>query len=389
MLNFSFSSLFMALITSSLILLILLCIFLYKKNFLSFGIGTLGFFMLLIISRLLFPFEFPIATNIYWPESISKVISWFLHPRFPIGNKELSCWDLFVLIWFFGFLVSFGKFILSSSFFHQFIQSHSQKIPEEDKRCILLKQLLQHSNIKKRVNLLSTTYFNTPIVYHRHMHYWILWPEDLILSDKEQFLVLKHELAHIYHHDLIIKNIIYFLSIFYWWNPLGSYIRKKADLLLELRVDKSIAFSSQEATIYLECLLKIFQKSTTNFSAPSGIGFCSTGKSMIIQRFYYLTNDVDKKMSIRGLVMKLFPIILSIGIYVGSYIFILEASYIPQSVKESTLQLTSENSYAVIYASGSYDIYICHQYVETVTSMKYYTDIQKIYSSYKEFYDEN
>ena len=205
----------MALITSSLILLILLCIFLYKKNFLSFGIGTLGFFMLLIISRLLFPFEFPIATNIYWPESISKVISWFLHPRFPIGNKELSCWDLFVLIWFFGFLVSFGKFILSSSFFHQFIQSHSQKIPEEDKRCILLKQLLQHSNIKKRVNLLSTTYFNTPIVYHRHMHYWILWPEDLILSDKEQFLVLKHELAHIYHHDLIIKNIIYFLSIFY------------------------------------------------------------------------------------------------------------------------------------------------------------------------------
>ena len=110
---------------------------------------------------------------------------------------------------------------------------------------------------------------------------------------------------------------------------------------------------------------------------------------MIIQRFYYLTNDVDKKMSIRGLVMKLFPIILSIGIYVGSYIFILEASYIPQSVKESTLQLTSENSYAVINASGSYDIYICHQYVETVTSMKYYTDIQKIYSSYKEFYDEN
>ena len=389
MLNFSFSSVFMALITSSLILLILSFVFLFKKNFLNFGLGTLGFFMLLIISRLLFPFEVSIATNIYWPEPISQAMSWFLHPRFPIGNKNLSCWNLFILIWAFGFLVWLGKFILSNNFFHQFIQSHSKKIPEEDTRYILLNQLLQHSNKKKRVNLLSTTYFNTPIVYRRHMRYWILWPEDLILSDKEQLLVLKHELAHIHHHDLIIKNIIYFLSIFYWWNPLGSFIRKKADLLLELRVDKTVAFSSQEATIYLECLLKIFQKSGTNFSTPSVIGFCSVGKSMIIQRFYYLTNDVDKRINIRGLIMKLFPIILSTIIYVGSYIFILEASYIPQSVKESTLQLTSENSYAIVNASGAYDIYIYHQYVETVTSMKYYTDIQKIYSSYKEFYDEN
>ena len=232
-------------------------------------------------------------------------------------------------------------------------------------------------------------YFNTPIVYRRHMHYWILWPKDLDLSDQEQLLVLRHELAHIHHHDITIKNIIYLLSIFYWWNPLGSFIRKKADLLLELRVDKTVAFSSQETTTYLECLLKIFQKSKTNFSIPSGIGFCSSGKSMIVQRFNYLTNDTDSRMSIRGLVMKLLPIILSVIIYAGSFIFILEASYIPESVKESTLQLTSENSYAVINASGTYDIYIYQQYVETVTSMKYYTDIQKIYSSYKEFYNEN
>lgn len=389
MLNFSFSSVFMALITSTLILLILSCIFLFKKTFLGFGTGTLGFFMLLIIGRLLFPFEFPITTNIYWPEPISKAMSWFLHPRLPIGNKEFSCWDLFILIWAFGFLVSLVKLILSNNFFHQFIQSHSKKIPEEDKRYILLNQLIQHLNIKKRINLLSTAYFNTPIVYRRHMRYWILWPENLILSDEEQFLVLKHELAHIYHHDLTIKNIIYILSIFYWWNPLGSFIRKKTDLLLELRVDKTVAFSSQEATIYLECLLKIFQRSATSFSTPSGIGFCSAGKSMIIQRFYYLTNSIDKRMSIRRLVIKLFPIILSITIYVGSYIFILEASYIPHFVIESTLQLTCENSYAVINSSGSYDIYIYHQYVETVTSMEYYTDIEKIYSSYKEFYDEN
>ena len=110
---------------------------------------------------------------------------------------------------------------------------------------------------------------------------------------------------------------------------------------------------------------------------------------MFVQRFNYLNNDTDSRMSIRGLVMKLLPIILSVIIYAGSFIFILEASYIPESVKESTLQLTSENSYAVINASGTYDIYIYQQYVETVTSMKYYTDIQKIYSSYKEFYNEN
>lgn len=389
MLNFSFSSVFMALVTSSLILLILSCIFLFKKTFLNFGIGTLGFFMLLIISRLLFPFELPITINIYWPEPISKAVSWFLHSRFSIGNNEFSCWDFLIFIWLFGFLVSLVKFVLTNNYFHQFIQSHSQKISEEDKRYILLYQQLQHLNIEKRVDLLSTTYFNTPIVYRRHMHYWILWPKDLDLSDQEQLLVLRHELAHIHHHDITIKNIIYLLSIFYWWNPLGSFIRKKADLLLELRVDKTVAFSSQETTTYLECLLKIFQKSKTNFSIPSGIGFCSSGKSMIVQRFNYLTNDTDSRMSIRGLIMKLLPIILSVIIYAGSFIFILEASYIPESVKESTLQLTSENSYAVINASGTYDIYIYQQYVETVTSMKYYTDIQKIYSNYKEFYNEN
>ena len=112
MLDFSFPSVYTALLTGNLILAALTFFLFRKKTLVNFSLTGLGIFFILVVTRMFFPFELPITTNIYFPKPVSKVISDFLHPQFTIGEHIYAFWDFFVVIWFFVFLVLFFRFLL-------------------------------------------------------------------------------------------------------------------------------------------------------------------------------------------------------------------------------------------------------------------------------------
>lgn len=75
MLNFSLSSVIMAVLTSNLLIVILSVIFLNRSILYKFGLPLLGIFGVLITLRMLMPFELNnITQNIYFPERLSKAI---------------------------------------------------------------------------------------------------------------------------------------------------------------------------------------------------------------------------------------------------------------------------------------------------------------------------
>lgn len=377
MLDFSFPSVYTALLTGNLILAALTFFLFRKKTLVNFSLTGLGIFFILVVTRMFFPFELPITTNIYFPKPVSKVISDFLHPQFTIGEHIYAFWDFFVVIWFFVFLVLFFRFLLAAHKFHHFMQTHGKSVDPNDIRQFTLNRILKEEPGKRCISLLSLSGLQTPMVYRRGLQYWIVLPENLDVSERDLFFILKHELSHIRHHDLTLKTVISVLCMFYWWNPLNYFLKRNTSLLLELRIDRVLASSPDATAAYLKCLLKVAQQSTLSTASPNTIAFCSSNHSLLTRRFELLMQQNQR--SVRSSLKKMFPVLISAALYVGSFFFILEPHYISPEDEEYTFQLTSKNSYAIKNADGTYDIYLFDNYLETVNSLEYYPEDLPIY----------
>lgn len=377
MLDFSFPSVYTALLTGNLILMTLTFFLFRRKTLANFSLKGLGIFLILVVIRMFFPFEFPITTNIYFPKPISKVVSDFLHPQFTIGGHIYAFWDFFVVIWFLVFLVLFFRFLLAAHKFHHLMQTHGKPIDPTDIRQITLNQILKEEPAKSRISLLSLPDLQTPLVYRQGLQYWIVLPESLDVSERELFYILKHELAHIHHHDLTLKTVISVLCMFYWWNPLNYFLKRNTSLLLELRIDRVLVHSQDTTAAYLECLLKVAKQSEPALSSPNALTFCTSNRSLLAKRFEILLQQKQKGM--QDNLKKSIPVLVSVVLYIGSFFFILEPKYISPEVEEYAFELTEENAYAVENPDGSYDLFLLGEYLETVDSLEYYSEDLPVY----------
>lgn len=377
MLIFSFPSVYTALLTGNLILVTLTFFLFRRKSLVNFSLTGLGIFFILVVTRMFFPFELPITTNIYFPKPVSKVISDFLHPRFTIGEHVYAFWDFFVLIWFLVFLVLFFRFLSAAHKFHHFMQTNGKSVDPTDIRQLTLNRILKEESAKKRISLLSLSDLQTPLVYRHRLQYWIVLPESLDVSEKELFFILKHELAHIRHHDLTLKTMISVLCMFYWWNPLNYFLKRNTSLLLELRIDRVLAHSQDATAAYLECLLKVAKQSAPALSSPNALTFCTSNRSLLAKRFEILLQQKQKGM--QDNLKKSIPVLVSVVLYIGSFFFILEPKYISPEVEEYAFELTEENAYAVENPDGSYDLFLLGEYLETVDSLEYYSEDLPVY----------
>lgn len=377
MLNFSFPSVYTALLTGNLILIPLTFFLFRRKTLVDFSLTGLGIFFILVVTRMFFPFELPITTNIYFPKPVSKGITDFLRPRFTIGEHIYAFWDFFLVIWFLVFLVLLFRFLSVAHKFHHFMQIHGKSVDPTDIRQLTLNQILKEEPTKSRISLLALPKLQTPLVYRRGLQYWIVLPESLDFSERELFFVFKHELSHIRHHDLTLKTVSSVLCIFYWWNPLNYFLKRNTSLLLELRIDRLLAYSPDATSAYLECLLKVAKQSELGLSSPNALTFCTSNHSLLTKRFEMLMQQ--RQRGVWANIKKAIPVLASAALYIGSFFFILEPSYVSPEVEEYAFQLTEENAYAVENPDGSYDLFLLGEYIETVDSLEYYSEDLPVY----------
>lgn len=203
------------------------------------------------------------------------------------------------------------------------------------------------------------------------------------LDEDETELVFKHELAHIFHHDLTLKFLIQVLCLFYWWNPFCSLLRKQSNLLFELRVDSSIITKGpDEVKRYLACLIKVKGYSAdnqSNVSLTTTISLLPTQNSALYKRFYFLTEDISRNKYLEKCI--LIPVCI---LYLASFIFIFEPYYRPPEDTTRGTDLSVQNIYAVKNNESTYDIYFNGVYAETVDSLDNYPKNCKIYLSLEE-----
>ncbi|MCI9897327.1 protease [Clostridioides difficile] len=99
--------------------------------------------------------------------------------------------------------------------------------------------LLSELNIKKTITLRYTEELESPAGIGLFKSY-ILLPSALQYDINDIHWILKHELIHFKHKDILIKFLVIFTKSLYWFNPLVYIMSKKIATDCELCCDESV-----------------------------------------------------------------------------------------------------------------------------------------------------
>lgn len=378
MIRFSFSSFYMSIIFVNLMILLLFIIFQNQKLMLKLGLPIIGSVVFVTILRMMLPFEFLfLSHNIYFPEPISKIMSDFQHPYF--FNGRFSIITFILVIWIIGAVIFAIRSFKEERNFAKHLKKSLHELPESNPACQVMKDIQKEFPKSKCIKLWTSPLISSPIIYGLRNPY-ILLPEDLILTKKQLYYILRHETVHYLHHDLLLKHAFHIICIIYWWNPLCIYLRSKFDIFLEMRVDKYVSNSTKQKVEYFECILfiarYILHSNFTNKFASS-ISFCKNPNSDLKYRFDLLMKSKHHLISKTKTNILLISFIL---MFFLSFTFIFEATY---DGLENTTNITSpnkENCYFIKTSNDNYEVYLNGKYLTIEESLDYYPNDIPIYN---------
>lgn len=382
MLQYSFSTVYMAVITSNLLLILITLLFRNTKIMINAGYKLLALFIALTALRFLLPIEFPFTRSVFLTdhETISQVVSYVRHPRFQISDYEISVWTFLQAIWIIGFVINLIRYIHEHMKARYYILANSLDATESEPYRSLLEKICRERRKSNRFRVLTVTGISRPMLYGVFFPH-ILIPENMEFTQDDLYYSLVHEASHHFHHDLLIKQLIKLIAMAYWWNPVCYILIRKVDTILEMRVDDTITASGKDTVIcYLHSLLGIGERAAEieldTLPKSVTLALLREEEDELTQRYLMLTTAGQKKK--QALNAALFALVISI--YGASHLFILEAYYVEPEVMEETIGQTADNSYAILREDGTYDIYYYDYFIENTGSLKFYFSDIPVYT---------
>ena len=353
MLDFSISSVNMAILVSNLFIIFLVLIFRNRKVMFRLGLPLLVGFAILICVRMIFPVELlPISHNVYLPDLLTTIVGETRRVRF--FHDTASWWNILEIVWGCGILYSLFKYIKCNYAFRKYVKNHAIVLSESSVQMQTFTQI-RSENAKKcvqKIQLLALPLLKSPVIWGIRMP-CILIPSTLELSETEWRYVLLHEVNHYLHKDLYIKFLLHIICMIYWWNPFCKFLKNDTDTILEMRIDQTLANNLAHTAEYLSCLLKTASYQIENpLPVPDfSINFCN---SVLARRFETLTQPQNKSTSALAAIVFLS---ISFFIYVSSYFIIFEDNYFPPDMFTDDIIIpTKDNCFVIERSDGAYGI---------------------------------
>ncbi len=341
---FSFSSLLMTLIAASVLILLLHLILTGKKHYRLFRTDFLGILMIAVLLRILFPVEFFFTISIYSEHVMTAIRDFLLSPV----TANLDVQGLLLLLWGCGSVIAalrYASVLWRTSLYIRELKRSSI--------CTSVKDLLPDYR-GKNYSVCLSAFINTPMVLGFAQTIFL---PDIAYSAEEQRNIIIHEIQHIIHKDIYIKQIVNLLTILYWWFPLIYVLRKQVDLYLEMRADSKVtsAMDPAEYKQYLHHLLDIRQKVKENIRKKSykrlSSCFINDDKQMLDYRTHYLIEGFKTKKT-RKLIL---AAVLCLPLFSNAIIF--EPYYADTPNTESTYDLDDlSEGHIIHHKDGSYTL---------------------------------
>lgn len=373
--NYSFSTVLMTILASNLIIALIAICFYYERILISVGYKLLTALLVLTVFRFLFPFELPFAKSIYMPEEVSMLIALIRYVFAEIGFFRISLWFVFECVWMVGLAIELCKSINRQRASDKFITKYGKDITADERvKAILMDACGKKKNSFRVITIPALTVpqifdFKSPC---------ILIPQYMDLDSAEFKFALQHEVHHYLHHDLLIKKLINFLCIIYWWNPLCGRFRRQIELTLEMHVDDAVVNNNREVSnAYGHAVLQIAEAAVEQealFQSEMSIGLIKPDCQDLTKRFHMLYRK-ERRVNVP---LFLFLLLVTFSIYVGSYAFVLEASYHNEIESNEEMLQLSQDFRAIQRENGTYDVFYNEILLENVSSLEFYRDVPVI-----------
>ncbi len=150
----------------------------------------------------------------------------------------------------------------------------------------IFSEIKRELNIKQHVRLICSEYCVSPMTCG--ILFPIVWfpiyNEDV---DKASYqYMIRHELMHIKHHDILIKYLSLLVIALHWFNPLSFLLYYEISCIGEMCCDSNVLEGQAEDACkeYGELLLQIATRKTTSDRKSLFMNMASTKNSKIIQR---------------------------------------------------------------------------------------------------------
>lgn len=378
MIELSFYTILMAFLTST-VLFSLSCIFFSSsKRILNVGYKTIAFISFLSILRLVVPIDFDF-TAILPMNELAKQISFFIcQHRIAFFSIRLSIWDILLVIWLIGILFQLILYWRQYKQIDRIVIQTGKNVSYHSNYMKAFQSIQISYGISQQLPVYEIPMLSSPMLFSiRNPR--ILLPAENNYSDDDLHFIFRHEMTHFLHHDLLYKFFFQLLFIVYWWNPLKYILKRQVNNLLEINVDSSLTQNFEDAIPYMECLIKIKKQcavSNKNYFDSCTLSISNIKEGSLEKRFQLLAHPSKQPHRFSGIF-----ILISISIFLSSYFVTWEPLPVDNSstMNEQDFILTEENAYAILNEDGTYDIYLYGEYLETVTSLKYYDSSLPVY----------
>lgn len=386
MLRYSFSTVMMSLLTSSLLICMLTFCLRYRGILYTIGAKLTIAFLLIVMLRLFLPFELPFCRNVNLYGFVSKILTGIQHPYFYVGEVGISLWSLFQCIWICGTVISLGRLFHASRVIRLHVRKYGINVSAREPYCSVFRSLCRKREASMPILLVPGL---VAPQQDRILRPRILLPMEMTFSEEQLRYIFRHELTHARHFDVLTKLLLNLLAALYWWNPLIRPLRKQADVLLEMRVDDHVVAGGgkEEKERYANVLVgivnqaaELLEKQSSSNDPVSSNPLISNNTTDLEERLLLMFNRKKASVSLTLLLLT-----LTLSVSVLSYLFIFEAYSIPTSLEldflgnlgnlEEIQVLDCREMYAVKREEGGYDIYWDGRVIDHVDDLTYYSQI--------------
>lgn len=380
MLNYSFSTVMMAVLTSSLLVLMTTLCLQCRGMLRAIGSRLVIALLLLAMLRLFLPFELPFCRNVNLSRIPSEIVSTIVHPYFYPGKVEISVWFCLQCIWVCGTVVSLLNLFRVCRIIRHHVRRYGEDVSAKEPYRSVFQGIC--SGREAAMPILLVPGLDAPR-QDRILRPRILLPREMAFSEEQLRYIFRHELTHARNHDVLIKFLVNLLAAVYWWNPLMRILRRQLDILLEIRVDGRVLSGGDKNTKcgYVDTLMEVAVQAGTLMIAQGASGgqissnpMASGGLSDLDGRLAMIYEN--RKVS---LPLALLLLTVTLSLYTLSYAFILEAYTRPAStdypkvMQGITSQEAGQEMYAVAVDGGGYDIYWNDVFMEHTDSLTHYS----------------
>ena len=348
-------SVFMAILWSSVVILIQYA-FVKKRYFVKiFGISSVLMICIFAVVRMLVPVEFPFTKEIVNTRLWNGLYTYLCRENIHMFGGIYTRADVLLFIWVtvaaalsVSFAVKYRKSVSEISNLETVYNEQAERI---------LREVIEAAGRPVRVKIITSPSIKVPLgmgIFNKV----ILIPNQKY-SDDEMFSILLHEVTHFINKDIPLKVLIQFFCCFFWWNPLVYLLRKELEQVLEIKCDLSVVedMGKAEKIKYLSTILRVIKEQGNsvnpyNFESASIAG-CNSG-AKLVERFKIVSDGKNGGDKLKKAAWH----VLFICIILASYSFVIQPEYeTPEEeiiTDEDTFEITAENTYLIKQNNGKY-----------------------------------